>query len=806
MLICSRHSFLLSFWFFVGVVSPLFSQVEQQVPDIENSYLHTDRTTYFLGESLWYKAYVVYAYNNLLFNHSRILYVELIDSNSEIVLRNKTLIEDGLGHGDFILADSLNIKPGNYQLKAYTNWTRNFGNDFVYTKPIVVKNVYEGAHGQYKAPSSNKVSESQTAENKTFTVQFFPEGGSLLANVLNISAFKATNPDGSPVNVKGTIYDSDDKMITMFLSVHDGMGKFQFTPKSNTTYYAEVADASGKKIKVQLPKVETSGYVLGYKKKGAKHFIAIKTNNDTFTQASNKPLTLVCNTKGITYFQGELPLTKATLSFELPTEKIPEGISQVTLYDYKQRPQAERLIYIEKQHGVKITITPDKQEYAPSEKTALTVTATDETGAAVPASFSLSCIDTNGNLNVGNNQSTICSYFLMESEIRGKVFNPGYYFNAKNPKRLEHLDLLLLTQGWRNFIWKTIPKIPDSLSYKAEKGFSVSGKVQQLLGEKPKPNVNISLAMMNASGSSIFSTVTDTLGQFSFNDLLYVGKTKMFINSRNEKGKNRGEIILNPIEEPPMEAHYKVALQPNTMLVNTRTMVEQVYQKHMAFGITPENVLDEVEIIAKKKDPHTGIYGEPDYSYTPDDKMPNFRDIYALIQFTVPGVSVTNGKVQFIRYNGPAHFLIDGFPVFNQSDIEFILPDDVAKIDAIKGPKAAMFGTEGANGVIAIYTKTGEYNTAKRGRAHSQTEQTEGFYKARVFYAPDLNNPTNRINDGAAIRNTIFWMPYVHPDTTGTAKLTYFNSAAKTTVKVSLEGLTKTGIPIAVKTFYTVGK
>lgn len=791
---------------FTLTTHPLFSQEKQAVPDIETIYLHTDRTTYFVGESLWYKAYMVYAYNNLLFGHSNILYVELINSNSEIVTRNKTQMVEGIGNGDFQLSDSLGIKPGNYELRAYSNWNRNFGNDFVFTKNIEVKDVYEGAYGQNKIVKAKpNPANANTTETPDLTVQFFPEGGSLLTNVVNVSAFKATHANGNPVNVKGTVYDQDDTLITMFLSVHNGMGKFQFTPLEGKTYYAEVEAANGKKIKVPLPNPSTSGYTMGCKKTGLEYVMAIKTNPETFGKTPNDSLTLVCNSKGITYFQGTFPLTQKNLSFELPTNNIPEGITQITLYDAQQRPQAERLVYIEKPQNITVKLVSNKPSYQTKEQATLTVTAKDKSGKPVAASFSLSSTDTNGKPDMGQNQSNICSYFLMESQIRGKVFNPGYYFNAQNPKRFEHLDLLLLTQGWRDFIWKTLPE--NSNTYKTEKGFTISGKVEQLFGEKPKAGASLSLALINASGMSVFSTKNDSLGQFGFNDLLFVGKTKALINSRNEKGKNRGEIILDTLEQPPLDVTFKGVEMGTVALANAHAMAENVYQKYMAFGVTPENVLDEVEIIAKKKDEYKGIYGEPDYSYVPDDKSPTFNDIYALIQFTVPGVMVSNGTVSFMRYNGPAHFLVDGFPVLSQSDIGFIMPDDVAKIDAIKGPKAAIFGSEGANGVIAIYTKTGEINRPTRGAAHSKTEEIEGFYGSRMFYAPDLNiSDTDNLDNDTAIRNTIFWTPYVHPDTTGTATVTYFNSAAKATVKVTLEGITQNGIPVVVKTFYEVVK
>ena len=85
----------------------------------------------------------------------------------------------------------------------------------------------------------------------------------------------------------------------------------------------------------------------------------------------------------------------------------------------------------------------------------------------------------------------------MESDIRGKVYHPAYYFDSNNPKRLDHLDNLLLTQGWRDFLWKTVPQIKESNSFKVEKGITISGRVKQVFADKPLENSFVSLSLLN---------------------------------------------------------------------------------------------------------------------------------------------------------------------------------------------------------------------------------------------------------------------------------------------------------------------
>jgi len=167
---------------------------DKSISDIEKVYLHTDRNTYFMGEDLWYKAYNVRASNNLLFDNSNILYVELISADSKIIARNKTNLEMGLGYGDFQLQDSLGVKPGTYQLRAYTNWNRNFGDDFIFKKDIEIIDVFAPNDKPKTAkniPLESKTAKKEATKPNTFQVDFFPEGGSLLENVASVVGFKA---------------------------------------------------------------------------------------------------------------------------------------------------------------------------------------------------------------------------------------------------------------------------------------------------------------------------------------------------------------------------------------------------------------------------------------------------------------------------------------------------------------------------------------------------------------------------------------------------------------------------------------
>ncbi|APA00750.1 hypothetical protein [Flavobacterium commune] len=808
-----NYSLVCVFWF---VLSFGFLQAQEQksIQNIEKVYLHTDRSTYFMGEDLWYKAYNVRASNNQLFDNSNILYVELISSDSKMIARNKTNLEMGLGHGDFQLVDSIKVKPGKYQLRAYTNWNRNFGDDFVFKKEIEVIDVFE-SHDKSKTTKNISVvttnSKKEAIKQNTFKVDFFPEGGSLLENVSSVVGFKAVDVNGNPIEIKGEIYDSSNEFVTAFESVHDGMGKFQMLPMEGKTYYAKIKSLFRKELDIKLPKILKQGYLISFKTVKGRNIVSINTNQATLAQNPNPSLTLVCKAKRIQYLETTQTLTETTLSFELPKDKAPEGISQITLFDNNNKPQSERLIYIGKEHDLEVELETDKETYEPNEKAIINVSSKSKEGIAKSASFSLSVTDANG-VEDKDFDTNICSYYLMESDIRGKVYHPGYYFDTTNPKRLEHLDNLLLTQGWRDFVWKITPKANETINYKAEKGITISGRVKQLFADKPLVGNNLTLALMSKKNRNIFNTVTDSIGRFQFENLLFSGKTNMYLNTRDEKGKFRGEIVLDSIEESPIPVVLK---KESIDVIPTKNLVtENVLKKFTAFAVKPENVLKEVTITASSKIKNDmvanyGNYGIADNSFVADEYTHLFTTIYELIQQKIPGViNLSDNSVRFTRYDEPPIFIVNDRVIQSyeiSSWIDIIQPSDVLKIDAITGAQATLFfGEEGGGGIIAIYTKPNTGNKAKKDPLQSIRKEIDGFYNARVFYSPDPQKPDVELGNKTAVRNTIYWNPYVHPDKTGNVTVNYYNTKVETKVKVALEGITGSGIPVVKTMYYTI--
>ncbi|GAL60635.1 hypothetical protein [Algibacter lectus] len=817
---------LICFFTLILTTSTLFSQEKKTIPDIEKTYIHTDRSKYVAGESLWYKAYTVYAYNNFLFNHSGILYVELISSDSKIMLRNTTKLIGGLGHGDFKLTDAAGVKPGKYQIRAYTNWTRNFGKDFVFKKDIEVLDVFnevtETSSEPTAANSETNNIDSTASEKETLKVQFFPEGGSLIQDVPSVVAFKAVDAYGNPIKVQGKVYDSNNELVTFFMSIHDGMGVFQLQPELGKTYYAKITATNHPDIEVPLPAADSKGILLSYSDIKGRSIITIKTNEATRLAHAEKPIMLRYKSRGLLYFEEKLELSSTKLLLELPQAELPEGISQITLFDGDLKPQSERLVYVEKSKNVKVGLTTDKTSYKTQEKVTLNITSTDNSGVAVPASYSLAVTDLNGSKDLNNNESNISSYFLMESDIKGKVHNAGYYFDTNNPARLQHLDVLLLTQGWRDFLWKQERKVVDHPDFKVEKGINISGHVKHLFFPKPIVGNTISLTLFNKSIGTL-NEITDSLGMFNFDNLDITGKARIILTTKNKRGKKNGMFVLDSIFKSPMYVGAMPKVSSVKFSPEIKSVKQNIYKKYIEFNVMPENVLNEIEVTGKKQvaGEDINIHSKMANGYVVDDSTPKFASVFELLEYAIPTLEVGNREsIKFTRNPGAALILIDQNRLLDpqQEGSDMIIamltdiqPEDVLKIEYDNSSVSTMiYGNQGANGSIKIYTTNNSNsnfgNSNPKEALQTINKQIKGYDEGRVFYSPNLEIIADSKDKNASIRNTLYWNPYVHPDKTGVLELHYYNTQVETEVKLSLEGITANGIPVVVKTMYSIEK
>jgi hypothetical protein len=179
----------------------------------EKIYIHYDKEYYVAGETIWFKAYL---YNDgKPSGLSTNFYLQFTDSKGQEICTKKYPVLGAVAKGNIDIPDS--IPQGNYYIRAFTPGMLNYDEAFIYKKNIFV----------FK-PSTPVSSGDPEAQN--VSLQFFPESGNLVDDILTVVGFKATDQWGSPVEINGVIRTEDGIIIASFKSYHDGIGKVQFKP------------------------------------------------------------------------------------------------------------------------------------------------------------------------------------------------------------------------------------------------------------------------------------------------------------------------------------------------------------------------------------------------------------------------------------------------------------------------------------------------------------------------------------------------------------------------------------------------
>jgi len=96
----------------------------------EKVYVHTDRDYYTGGGDVFFKVYLADATLLQDKSSSKVVYIDLIDENREVIQSKTIAIQNGQGTGDFQITSK--YKSGNYVLRAYTAYMKNFEDAFFF--------------------------------------------------------------------------------------------------------------------------------------------------------------------------------------------------------------------------------------------------------------------------------------------------------------------------------------------------------------------------------------------------------------------------------------------------------------------------------------------------------------------------------------------------------------------------------------------------------------------------------------------------------------------------------------------------
>lgn len=632
-------------------------------------------------------------------------------------------------------------------------------------------------------------------------LQFMPEGGTMVNSITSYVAFKALNENGKAADVKGYITDNKGNTITTFESYHFGMGKFLFTPQAGQTYKATITSPSNIKQQFDLPAASANGVVMQISKANKKITVLLLS-------ATDMEVKLQASTKAVIYNSQNIALQKGENKVSLDENIFPAGIAQFTLYKTNDMPLAERLVFLNEDKQLSVSITTDKQKYLPREKVLLTIKTVDEKGKAIPANFSLAVVDDKLWTFADDKQDHILSWLLLSSELKGKIEEPQFYFKKDEPKAIPALDLLMLTHGYRYFDYIEYVLNEKKLKYLPDQDNILSG---QILNADNKP-VQAKMFLANAvPGGKAIKIKTDEQGMFFFSELEPKKNYYLFAQAFDRKEKINIKVTQNGVGYNPTQARELRqlislpvdfgALKPVVPTLKKNEEKNQGEANFLKPQFRKSQALNEVVV--------TAGYSVSKRSMTASVQVISAKDLNSiadwgnLLQGRVAGLQVRSQsnpgadvKITvrgFQSLTGPL-FVVNGIPM-EQVNVNTINPNDIENITVLKDVSAtALFGSRAANGAIVIDLK--KFRNEKLGfkfadkyyYASQQVYTTGAVYSvARKFYAPKYT--TTATSDRTDFRETIYWNPVVQTDQDGKASVEFYNSDASTTFRAITEGI-----------------
>jgi len=788
---------------------------EDSVQAIEKVYLHVDRDFYNPGDDIWFKSYVVDGLNHKLSDSSRNLHVDLISQDSKIIGSRIIRLDNGLGNGDFTLSDSL--LSGQYRLRAYTNYMRNFGDQLFFNKSITIIN---------SSDTIGTVAEGIKYSDNTLEISFFPESGSLVDNVSSIVAFKAENADGSGCNVSGEIYSVAGDLITTFNSSHLGMGTFALKPVPGSNYYAIVRDSEGNVIKREIPRSFSTGVVLNatFNQKNELS-IMLKTNPETIARISGHNLSLIISSHKKILKTHNVNIESLLNSFIFAEKELPDGIVMISLIGPDNLPLCERLIYVQNNEDVKVNIVTDREVYKQRDSVSVTLSLLEDFGADQEAFLSLSATDNIYSDKTSQFPSTISSWFLLESDVHGSVEESSYYFDPSNPDRLKDLDLLLLTQGWRDFEWKY-----KEIKYLPESGFTISGRLRKSLIDTPIKNASVTIGIFQGEKNIITTVSTDSSGRFHLDLDNLTDSARVIVSAVDKKGNFQGRLILDSLDYLPPEVQDSpvreiLLVRENqsetdniTLLKETDVVKKSIRKK---YTLSDTILIDEVTIVGQKKvtpqefhiNESRMIYGQPDAEVIITPQLESARSISDVLMGKVSGILfgrpgslnesgiiIRGAGSSFLSGSDPL-FILDGLEV-TYAYLKTIPFQFIDRVDVIKSERTTAYGVRGANGVISVITKTYK-ELPYKPVSYSVNTRISGYDTPRIFYSPKHSSSLQG-DYKPDLRSTLYWFPDIKVGTNKDYVLKYFNADISSTYQIIVEGMTSTGIPVTGKVEYVV--
>jgi hypothetical protein len=757
----------------------------------EKIHIHFDKEIYLPGETIWFKAYLFE--ENMPTQNSTNFYVALFNQSGQAIERKLCPIINASTSGFFTIPDT--ITSSQLLCRAYTKWMLNFDSSFLFTKTLKLYN--DKQQGIKEVASTS--------------LQFFGEGGDIIENEYNTIAFKASYNNGLPFNFSGIIKkEGSDDTIATIQPQHDGMGRFDIEIEQGQTYYATWLDNKGNLQKTILPQAKVNGVsfkMVQQKNKLIYNIAAHLPQNDSVTVVASMYQIVVYN-KTVAIGKG------ARYTDMFITDSLPSGVLQLTIFNSQQQPLAERVCFIQNNYMVQTQIQNKSITLQKRSKNEIEIVTSDTT----LANMSLSITDADFNY-VPSNENIFTS-MLLKGDIRGYIHQPAYYFNASNNNAKSHLDLVMLTHGWRRYNHSMLlTNKPSSVQYATDSYLSVYGQISESQLPKLKKNEQVNLIVKTKDSIvNYFSAMPDKGGLIKYENLLFYDTAKVYysFNTQRELNTQIAFSKSNYTLTQPQQINFQAFLLNDTASIKTNatSLIKNYLTKNNPV-FNSEKTLQAVNVKSGgwrnwKNDPikkmderyatglFTGMGNTFSLDLVHDGKAWGKLDIFNYIRNKIPGLQigsldVINGR-SLVYITKPVFVYIDEHESTTM-DLENLTISQIAYVKLIPNfmGRGMDAGGGSINPTLAVYTRKGN-DLIDRSQKETDLNMVKipGYSIIKEFYAPNYSQSDNSLVNDA--RTTLLWQPYIFTDKNNLSiPVVFYNNDFTKRIRIVLEGINEEG-------------
>jgi len=739
----------------------------------EKLYVHTDKDFYLAGEICWFKVYAVDAGTHRPLDMSKVAYLEWLDKDNKPVLQAKTGLDGGSGDGSLYLP--LTVRTGNYKLRAYTSWMKNYGAEGYFEKTVTIINTRKDA-GVPAVPVAPQ-----------YSVSYFPEGGNLVEDLPVRMAFRVTDQYGQGIECTGVITEDEQDTLARANPLHFGIGSFTYTPRAGHHYRSIFRLPDGTAFNSLLPAAEKQGTVMTVLAEGKDHW-RVELRSTTAAGA----VYLLADTRQSVKQALATTLQNGKADFLLDRDSLGEGVSHLTVFDASRQPICERLVFRQPSRQLHITVDPDKGGYGLREKVGLSLSTEDGARHPVAADCSLSVFLVDSLQPVCDQH--ILPYLLLASDLKGRIESPGYYFD--HPEDETAMDNLLMTHGWRRFRWTDVLRHTEpAFQYPLEfNGSIISGRMIDSRTGGPAQKMILAYCSVPGTRTQFSVARSDDYGhvQFEMKDLY--GSQELILQTNPADSQYRLEI-----NNPFSEEYAKDPLGPYVMpqglsqSLADRNIATQVLNRYGGLRLKQFRVP-----IAD-----TGaFFYRPDYSYLLDNYV-RFTTMEEVLREYVTMIYVKrrNGHWHLPIFNmsyaatvfdNDPLILLDGVPVFDIDKLMALDPLKMRKLETVQ--RRYFLGGANFEGVMNWTSYKGDlagYILDPR----AVVVDYGGLELQREFYSPSYATPEDAGSHLPDFRNVLYWTPSAATDAKGKKPFTFYTSDVPGKYVVVAEGLAADGTP-----------